>query len=184
MIIDKKHLKEFSLIPLNYNLDELMNFVPISEMTWIKPLLGDDLYTEIQQQVLDNNVSPENATLLLEAVWPYEGMAVVYEFLPYAYAHISEVGVTKGHSDSSESVGLKDITYLSSHLRSQLDTFKKNAIVWLQEHAESFPLWNPDEQFCGCSRPVSSCCNTTSEFNNPQPFKVLYTTPKKNVNIT
>lgn len=182
MIIDKKHLKEFSLIPLNYNLDELMNFVPISEMTWIKPLLGDDLYTEIEQQVKDNNVSPENATLLLEAIWPYEGMAVVYEFLPYAYAHISEVGVTRGKSENSDSVDLKDITYLASHIRSQLETFKKNAIVWLQEHAESFPLWNPSDD-CGCKPKVTSCCSNGATMNDPEKFKVLYTTLKKNINI-
>ena len=70
MIINKQRMKEFSLIPFNYNMDELMNFVDITELTWIKPVLGSELYDEIQQQVKDNQLSPENATLLVEAIWP------------------------------------------------------------------------------------------------------------------
>lgn len=183
MIINKQRMKEFSLIPFNYNMDELMNFVDITELTWIKPVLGSELYDEIQQQVKDNELSPENATLLVEAIWPYEGHAVVYEFLPYAYAHISEVGITVGKSDNSDSVDLKQVTYLSSHIRAQVETFKKAAIDWLIEHAESFPKWNPDEDFCGCRRPINSCCNTAPELTKPEPLKFIYTTRKKNNNI-
>ena len=88
-----------------------------------------------------------------------------------------------GKSDNSDSVDLKQVTYLSSHIRAQVETFKKAAIDWLIEHAESFPKWNPDEDFCGCRRPTNSCCNTSAEFNNPEPLKFIYTTRKKNNNI-
>ena len=183
MIINKENIKKYSLIPWNYNLDDLMNFVDITEITWIKPVLGTDLYDEIEEQVKNNTVSQENATLLVEAIWPYEGMAVVHEWLPYAYMHLSEVGITVGRSESSESADLKQITYLATHVRTQLETFKKNAIKWLQEHAESFPKWDPDEQFCGCKKPTS-CCSNEAEFNDPEPFRTIYTTPKKNTDIS
>lgn len=181
MIINRENLKKYSLIPFNYNMDEVMNFVDIAELTWVKPVLGSELYDEIQQQVEEDTLTEENGTLLVEAIWPYLGMAVAHEFLPYAYAHISEVGVTLGKSENSDSADLKQITYLANHLRSQLETFKKNAIRWLEERADSFPTWNPDENFCGCKRP-KSCCGT-QELTNPEPLKFLYTTKKKNLKI-
>lgn len=181
MIINRENIKKYSLIPWNYNMDEAMNFVDLTEITWVKPVLGSELYDEIQQQVKDDDLSDENSTLLVEAIWPYEGMALMHEFLPYAYAHISEIGITVGHSDNSDSVDLKQVTYLASHIRSQVETFKRNAIRFLQEHAESFPLWEPDEDFCHCKKPTS-CCGTP-ELKNPEPMRIIYTTPKKNLDI-
>ena len=76
VIINEKYLKKYSPISMNFNLDEVSNFVSISETIWVRPVLGTALYDEILSQVKNNNLSPENSTLLVEAVWPYEGFAV------------------------------------------------------------------------------------------------------------
>lgn len=182
MIINDTYLKKHSPIPLNYNTSEIMPMVNLTESIWVRPLLGVDMYDEICQQVKDDELSDENSTLLTDGgLWQMLGVAVCYENLPQIAYHVSEVGLTKGSSENSESVDLKDITYYANHLRAQLESLKNYTVNWLMEHADSFPLWEPDEAFCGCKMPTS-CCGTP-ELKNPEPMRIVYTTPKKNLDI-
>ncbi|WP_406535481.1 hypothetical protein [Methanobrevibacter sp.] len=171
-IINEKWLKEFSPIPLNYNMKELHNYVKLAEAIWLVPIIGNDFYDELLEQVAENNLSDENSTALVEAIYPYLGFAVAYEALPVLWAHISEVGITKGKSDNSDSLDLKDMTYVSQHLRTQVEARKDYCKKWLCERNESFPLLNCCA--CGCS-----CCNDNAKLNYPNPMKQLYTTNRK-----
>ena len=57
MIINEKYLKEYSPIPLNYDLSEIRNYIVVAEKIWVVPVLGQDLYDEIQSQVDENKLS-------------------------------------------------------------------------------------------------------------------------------
>lgn len=178
MIINEKYMKQFSPIPVNYNMAEVKNYIPVAEKIWVIPLIGYDLYDEINEQVADNTVSPENATLLTEGgLWQYLAFATVLEALPMIWSHISEVGVTKGKSDNSDSLDLKDMTYVSQHLRNQVEVLKDQLKKWICEHNESFPL--ADVCACGCS----SCCDHNAKLNRPNPEFLVYGTPRKNTNL-
>lgn len=178
MIINEKYLKQYSPIPLNYNMAEVKNYIPVAEKIWVIPLIGYDLYDEINEQVADNEVSPENATLLTEGgLWQYLAFATVYEALPVIWAHISEVGITKGKSDNSDSLDLKDMTYMTQHIRNQVEVLKDQLKKWICEHAESFPL----ADVCACN--CSSCCNHDAKLNRPNPQAQIYSTYRKNTNL-
>ena len=83
-----------------------MNYVDVAEKIWLLPILGYDWYDELQEQVRENNVSQENATALVEAIWPYLGFCIMYEALPTIAYHASEVSLTKGSSENSEPLTL------------------------------------------------------------------------------
>lgn len=184
MIINQTYLKEYSPIPLNYNLDELMPMLNLTESIWVRPLLGVEMYDEICAQVKDNTLTPENATLLTEGgLWQMLGVAVCYENLYQITYHLSEAGITKAKTDFSESIDLKELTYYATHLRAQLESLKKYTFKWLQEHSESYPKWLPDWESCGCPIPQNSCCGDGATMQNPEPLRFLYTTRKKNNDI-
>lgn len=176
MIINESFFKKYSPIPVNYNMAEIKNYIGVAEKIWVKPLIGDELFDTIEEQVKNNQVSPEIATLLTEGgVWQYLSFATVYEALPVVWAHISEVGVTKGKSDNSDSLDLKDMTYVSQHLRNQVEVLKDQLKKWLCEHNETFPTI--DCCACGCS-----CCNQP-HLNAPNPNNEIYTTRRRNTNL-
>ena len=178
MIINQTYLKKYSPIPLNYNLTEVMNYVGVAEKIWVIPLIGYDLFEEIDEQVKTNTVSEENATLLTEGgLWQYLAFATVYEALPVIWAHISEVGITKGKSDNSDSLDLKDMTYMTQHIRNQVEVLKDQLKKWICEHADSFPL----ADVCACN--CSSCCNKDAKLNYPNPQAQIYSTYRKNTNL-
>ena len=173
MIINEKYFKQYSPIPLNYNMAEIKNYIPVAEKIWLIPLIGFDLYDELDYQITNNQVSEANATLLTEGgLWQYLAFATVYEALPMVWSHISEVGVTKGKSDNSDSLDLKDMTYVSQHLRNQVEVLKDQLKAWLCSHQESFPLM--DCCACGCS-----CCGSIAKLNAPNPQYQVYKPFKK-----
>lgn len=171
-IINSKWLKEFSPYPLNYDTKELDNYIKLSETIWLLPILGYDWYEELLQQVKDNTLTEANSTALIEAIYPYLGFAIAYEALPLTWASVTEIGIGKGHSDNFDSLTLKDMTYISQHLRSQLEARKDYCKKWICEHLDSFPLALP----CNCD---CECCNQKDKLNPPNPNYELYSPNRK-----
>ena len=167
MLLNKSLLAQYSPLPKNYDFNEVMQYVDIAEKIWILPIVGYDWYEELCEQVKDNNITPENATALVEAIYPYLGFAVVYESLPFLWVHLSEVGITLGESDNSKSATLKDLTLVQDHLRRQVEVRKDFCKKWICEHYEYYPL--ADVCACGCS-----CCNRNPKLNAPNPNQQLY----------
>lgn len=176
-IINEKWLREFSPIPLNYNMKELHNYIKLAETIWVEPVIGHTLYETLLNEVADNDLSDVNSTALVEAIYPYLAFAVAYEALPMVWAHISEVGITKGKSDNSDSLDLKDMTYVQQHLRTQVEARKDYCKKWLCERTESFP--DLDCCACGCS-----CCGEVNgRLNSPNKFQQLYRGRRKCVDL-
>lgn len=177
MIINEKYFKQYSPIPLNFNMAEIKNYIPVACKIWLIPIIGHDFYEEIEEQVENNNVSEEIATLLTEGgLWQYLSFATVYEALPMCWSHISEVGVTKGKSDNSDSLDLKDMTYVSQHLRNQVEVLKEQLKTWLCQHYTYYP--NLSVCDCGCD-----CCGDSAKLKYPNPNQQIYTTLRKNTNL-
>ena len=172
MIINKKFLAQYSPLPINYDFSEIMNYVPIAEEIWIKPILGEQFMDELEEQVANNTVSDENATLLTKGgLYRYLAYATCLEGLSFIWVHFSQTGISLGKSDNSDSITLKDLTYVESALRRQVEFLKDSVIKWLDEHYEVFPLYTPIN--CG------NCCCSGKGLNPPNSLYELYSTPRK-----
>ena len=148
VLINDEYLKEYSLFPQNYDLTEIRNFIPIAERIHILPILGEPLYEELLNQVSENELTDENSTLLLK-VYSVEGIAVVYESLPFIWSHLSKVGITLGKSDNSDSATSKDLNFILTRLDAQLENSKKYLKQWLDERSDTYPLYRTDT--CSCN---------------------------------
>lgn len=147
VLINSEYLKEYSPIPINYNLDDVRPYIKVSELLYIVPILGEPLYEELIEQVSSGSVTEENSTLLLQ-IYPALAIGVCYEALPFLWSHVSEVGITKGHSDNSDSIDLKDLNYVSQHLKAQLQARLDNLEYFLKTHLDSYPLYVVVDDCC------------------------------------
>lgn len=175
-LINDKWLKEFSPYPLNYNTKEIQNYIKLVEVQYILPLIGNDWYEELLDQVKNNTLTPENSTALVEAIFPILGFSVAYEALPLTWAKISEVGVVKSSSDNSEPLTLKDLTLVQQHLKAQVAVRIDYAKHWLCEHQDSFPLL--DLCGCGCEN-----CSKNKLSNHKGVHNSIYSTYRRNTNL-
>lgn len=137
-LFNKEYLKEYSLLPTNFNTDEIWNFIPLAEQLHIVPIIGQEMYKELLDQVENNEVTPENASLLLQ-IYPFEGLAIMEVSMPYIAYHITEVGITKGSSENSDSVTTNDINYLTNYVRSQMTPCKERLIEFISQNSELYP---------------------------------------------
>lgn len=166
-LINASYLKAYSLFPENYDLTEIENFIPISERIHIEPILGEPLYEELLEEVMENKLTQVNSTLLLE-VYRVLGVAVVFESLPFIRSHISQVGITLGKSDNSDSISNKDLNVISLKLERQLEFEKRHLKEWIEERSDSYPLYTSEMTECG---------------NIQIPQRILYSIPKKDIDI-
>lgn len=197
-IINEEYFKQYSPIPDNYDLNEIKPFFKVAEQLWVLPLMGQALYDELLEQVCENNVTPENATLLL-VTYPYLAFSICYEALPFIAYHFSQVGVTKGKSDNSDSVSINDVNFISSTLRTQVEVMKGQLKKFLEEHSDVYPLYKPDGRECVS---VSGDCDWicqyygsgrydwryfknlyNSQLRKPNPRLQVYTTNRINIDL-
>ena len=177
MIINKKYLAQYCPLPINYNFDEIMLYVPVAQEIWLKPILGDAFMDLLEYEVKNNQVSEENSTLFTEGgLYQYLAYATCLEGLPFIWAHFSEAGITVAETDFSKSIALKDITYIESHLRRQVEFLKDSLIKYLRTHCDSFPLYHPTG--CGCDG-----CSTGGKLHAPKPLWQIYSCKKRHINL-
>ena len=149
-LITEEYFKTYSPIPDNYNIKEIKPYFHVAEKLWIEPIIGMPLYEELLDEVENDEVTPENATLLLN-IYPLLAFAITYESLPFVGYHLSQVGITKGKSEISEPVSINDVNYISTQLRNQCETMKKLLKKFLDENAEHYPLYYADNNAeCNC----------------------------------
>ena len=153
--MNKEYLAEYSLFPKNYNYDEITNFLKLAEMLHIVPVVGQALYEELLDQVNKNEVTPANASLLLK-IYPFLGAAVFEVAVPAVAIHVSEVGLTLGKSENSESASVEHINYLTNYIKSSMVPLKQQLIDFLNEHSDLYPLYN---------KPTSVCSDQTKTWN-------------------
>ena len=149
-LITEEYFKSYSPISDNYNIKDIKPYFHVAEKLWIEPIVGTPLYEELLDEVEKDEVTPEHATLLLN-IYPLLSFAIVYESLPFVSYHLSQVGITKGKSENSDSVSIKDVNYISTQLRNQCETMKMLLKKFLDEHAEHYPLYYAaDNVECNC----------------------------------
>lgn len=175
-LINEKYLKMYSILPKNFDTSEVANYVKIAEEIWIMPIIGEALYTDILKQIKDGDISPEYQTLLLN-LYSYEGMCVCLEALPFICYRATETGIVKQKTDTTESIDTKELSYLQQTLRSSIEVRKEQFRKWMNEHADSFPLYAPDCCDCSCS------CGTNGKLKSPEPLTTIYRPKKINTDL-
>lgn len=171
-LFNEEYLKEYSLLPTNFNTKEVWNFIPLTEQLHIVPVIGQALYEELLDQVEKNEVTPANASLLLE-IYPFEGLALMEVCMPYLAMHITEVGITKGKSENSDSADVNDINYLTNYVRSQMEPLKNKLTSFLKNNKDLYPLYKDIDYNCKPAKTWNvygmNQINTDYDFNRLTP---------------
>ena len=171
-LFNEEYLKEYSLLPTNFNTKEIWNFIPLTEQLHIVPVIGQALYEELLDQVEKNEVTPANASLLLE-IYPFEGLALMEVCMPYLAMHITEIGITKGKSENSDSADVNDINYLTNYVRSQMEPLKNKLISFLKNNKDLYPLYKDKDIDCKPTKTWNvygmNQINTDYDFNRLTP---------------
>lgn len=121
MLLNNDNIAKYTILPTDYNYDEIWNYVNIAEIEYIKPLISEDTY---------NNFT-EDAP---EPVLQYLGMQVSQLVLPIIALKVSDKGITRNNSEYSSKATLNEISYLEVRINSTINLLYKAFIKYLKDN--------------------------------------------------
>lgn len=141
LIITERYLKENSVINDNADAKVITPTIFIVQDLYIHPILGTDLYEEIQTQVAADNVSAANQTLLDNYILPCLVQYVLCECSPVFQYRYMNKGVMQKSSDNSQPVDLGVIKYMMEKWKNNAESYAQRATKFLCANSDDYPLY-------------------------------------------
>ena len=153
--------------------------IVLSELRWVKPLLGADLYNDMIAEQYSGNSEPPtqpkfptNAayeTLWEAYLWQFCARAALLESITTIGLQIGANGIFLNNTETSDNAGIGGIKYKSDDLRNGLETLKTTIEEYLCENIADFPLYDAKKcEDCGCE-------NTDKTTKTARKFGVVLT---------
>lgn len=143
-LITEKLFKQHSPVTSNTNITEFVPYISIAQDLHIAPLLGEELMTELQEQVCTNTLTTENSDLILKLA-PALSFYAVYQALPFHWATIVNKGITIRESENSKGIDIKDLAQLRLWIKNDADVLKSQLVDFLNKCRAAYPLWHPTQ---------------------------------------
>jgi hypothetical protein len=139
LLITTRDLKKFSILTGNLDDDKFIQYVAIAQDIHIKNYLGTDLLEKIQADIVAGTLSGVYLTLVNTFVKPMLIHWAMVEYLPFAAYTISEKGVLKHNSETSQSVDKNEIDFLIEKERNIAESYTNRFIDYMCYNSTLFP---------------------------------------------
>lgn len=143
LFITMTELKRKSIIDGTLDTDKLIQFVEVAQDVHIQNFLGTKLYEKLQTLItagtLDDSGNADYKTLLNTYVKPMLIWYSQYSYIPFAAFQISNGGVFKHSSESSESVTKEELDSLTAKAKDFADFYTNRFIDYMIENSNLYP---------------------------------------------
>lgn len=149
-LINEELLKQFSNMSRNVGVDKILPYINLAQPFYITPILGEPLVEELQEQISTNTLTELNKGLILKLA---PALALWVDFLSarsLAYT-ITAKGITREHSENSESLSKEELGYYIGSIRESAEQATELLIKYLCKCRDNYPLWKPEKE-CQCSK--------------------------------
>lgn len=139
------------IIPISTNntiTTPLTQTIMDSQEFYIRPILCTPLYEELQTQIMNNTVTPDNQNLL-DIIYPCLAYWVYYRYLVNNWAKVREQGVVNQNGNTATTISLNDLTFLRGEAESSAKMYEIRLQRFLQDNEALYPLWKCEcEETC------------------------------------
>lgn len=146
IFITTSDIKRYSILDGNVDNDKFSQFIEIAQDIHTQTYLGTDLYNKLQSLIIAgevNDVGNENYKTLLETyVKPMQIHWSVVEIMPYIAYTVSNGGVYKHTSETSETVSIDEVNLLLERSRTTAQFYTERLIEYLCENSTDFPEYS------------------------------------------
>ncbi len=143
LFVTMTELKRKSILDGALDTDKLIQFVEVAQDVHIQNFLGTKLYEKIQTLItadtLDDSVNADYKTLLNSYIKPMLIWYSQYAYIPFAAYQISNGGVFKHTSESSESATKEEIDALTAKAKDFADFYTNRFIDFMVERSSDYP---------------------------------------------
>lgn len=171
LLISEELLKLYSPISKNVGIDRIFPFIHLAQPYYIQPILGKPLMEELQEQIEEDNLTPENKALVLKIAMPLAMWTAYLAVRGLGYS-FTQKGVTKEDSENSKALDEKEMGQYILSLKNQAEMAQELLISYLCNCRDLYPKWRPLVE-CHCNK------YEPTEGDNHRIFKDLIYFPNK-----
>lgn len=144
LFISPSQIKAETNIDENVDEKTLRESIIFCQGEYTKAVVGTALYDEIAGQIVAGTMTALNTTLRDTYLRPALRYWVVYEAMDELHTKIMNKSVMNKRSENSDPVDLNTILALKSKYRNRAERLDQQAINYLRENSDSYPLYlNP-----------------------------------------
>lgn len=109
---------------------------------FIRPILGADLYEELQTQIETNTVTVANQ-MLLDRVYDALAWRVRARVLVMNTSRVENVGNQVNKTEHGDAAAAAEVTRQIMEANNIADTLTQSFACWLEDNKDSYPLYKP-----------------------------------------
>lgn len=141
LFITEKQLKDASLINENVSMVKLRPMVIMCQEMHIQPIIGSDLYKELQTQIIGNTLTQENEDLLSDYIQPCLQMWVQMEF-PMAFGfQLRNKNVERGTDQNSTQASVGELQRLIDYYKGKAEWYAERITRFILANLNDYPAY-------------------------------------------
>lgn len=153
------YLKKVSVINDNTDNKILVPTIKLVQDMYLKPLLGTDLFNEIKNQIIADNVSSDNQTLLDDYIGHIIHYYTLYESTPlFKYRYMNR-GLMVNNAENSTSADLSEVKFMMDNWKNKAMWFGERMIKFIKRvngnDPSKYSAYN-DNMDCDDIKPINT----------------------------
>jgi hypothetical protein len=152
ILLNADEITKYTIIGGNVDIDRILPSIKTCQELKIKKLLGTALYNKICDDFSTNTLTG----LYLELYDDYVKSLVIHGstaiFLQSGAYIVSDNGITKGKSETADSVSKEEVDFLVQSSRQLYDDYKQEFLEWIKINGGDIPQYITNTQNNNSSR--------------------------------
>jgi hypothetical protein len=142
IFVSRDEIIKFTALNGNIDTDNFLQWVKVAQDIHIQSYLGTKLFKKINDDLVAGTLSGNYLSLTNVYIKPMLIHWSLVEYLPFAAYTISNKGVYKHNSETSDTVNKEEIDFLVEKERSIAENYSRRFIDYMSFNQSLFPEYN------------------------------------------
>jgi len=142
LFVSRDEIVKFTALNGNIDTDNFLQWVKVAQDIHIQSYLGTKLFKKINDDLVAGTLSGNYLSLTNVYIKPMLIHWSLVEYLPFAAYTISNKGVYKHNSETSDTVNKEEIDFLVEKERSIAENYSRRFIDYMSFNQSLFPEYN------------------------------------------
>tara|TARA_R100000656_G_scaffold93634_1_gene67815 strand:- start:19 stop:516 length:498 start_codon:yes stop_codon:yes gene_type:complete len=145
LFVSTDDLKRYSVLSGNIDSDKFIQFISIAQEMHVIEYLGTRLYEKLQNGIINDSLNADYIKLLETYVKPLTIHWALVEYMSFAPYQVTNKGVYKHISETSDSVSVEEVNSLVEKHRDIAQNYTRRFIDFMIYNQSTYPEYNQNK---------------------------------------
>jgi len=145
LFVSTDDLKRYSVLSGNIDSDKFIQFISIAQEMHVIEYLGTRLYERLQDDIINDSLNADYQKLLETYVKPLTIHWALVEYMSFAPYQVTNKGVYKHISETSDSVSVEEVNSLVEKHRDIAQNYTRRFIDFMIYNQTTYPEYNQNK---------------------------------------